>query len=222
MSETVYIETSIIGYLTARPSNNLILMANLEATREWWEDRRSYFTLYISQTVLDEVARGDREIAAKRLEVLNDFPLLAIDESVQNLASQFLSKSNLPPKAADDALHMAVATIYSLDYLLTWNCKHIANAQIQKKLAQISLNAGYELPNYLHTIRVNGGLKMWKDEVLEEIYKIREEHAKAFNYDLQAICDDLRKKQAESGKKIISKPLKQLSKPHTKKFRYNI
>ena len=63
---------------------------------------------------------------------------------------------------------------------------------------------------------------MWKDEVLEEIYKIREEHAKAFNYDLQAICDDLRKKQAESGRKIISKPLKQLSKPHTKKFRYNI
>ncbi|MGL5872267.1 MAG: type II toxin-antitoxin system VapC family toxin [Xenococcaceae cyanobacterium] len=146
MSETVYIETSIIGYLTVRPSNNLILMANSEATREWWEDRRTYFTLYISQIVLDEVARGDTEIAAKRLEILNDFPLLAIDKSVQNLASQFLSESNLPPKAADDALHIAVATVYGLDYLLTWNCKHIANAQIQKKLAQISFDAGYELP----------------------------------------------------------------------------
>ncbi|MBW4479426.1 MAG: type II toxin-antitoxin system VapC family toxin [Tolypothrix brevis GSE-NOS-MK-07-07A] len=146
MSETVYIETSIVGYLTARPSNNLILMANLEATREWWDTRRDQFMLYISQVVLDEVARGNTEIATKRLEIVRDFPLLEVSEAVQNLAAQFLAKSSLPPKAADDALHIAAATIYGLDYLLTWNCKHIANAQIQKKLAQISLDAGYELP----------------------------------------------------------------------------
>jgi predicted nucleic acid-binding protein len=146
MSETVYIETSIVGYLTARPSNNLILMANLEATREWWDTRRDQFMLYISQVVLDEIARGNTEIATKRLEIVRDFPLLEVSEAVQNLAAQFLAKSSLPPKAADDALHIAAATIYGLDYLLTWNCKHIANAQIQKKLAQISLDAGYELP----------------------------------------------------------------------------
>lgn len=146
MSETVYIETSIIGYLTARPSNNLILMANLEATRQWWETRRTQFSLYISQVVLDEVARGDQEIATKRLELLRDFPLIEVSADVQNLADQFLSNSNLPPKAADDALHIAAATVYGLDYLLTWNCRHIANAQIQKKLAQISFDAGYELP----------------------------------------------------------------------------
>jgi predicted nucleic acid-binding protein len=145
-SETVYIETSIIGYLTARPSNNLILMANLEATREWWDTRRTQFTLYISQVVLNEVTRGDAEMATRRLEILRDFPLLAVSEAVQNLATQFLAKSNLPPKAADDALHIATATVYGLDYLLTWNCRHIANAQIQKKLSQISLDAGYELP----------------------------------------------------------------------------
>ncbi len=146
MSETVYIETSIIGYLSARSSNNLTLMAHREATLNWWDNRRSQFTLYISQVVLDEVARGDREVATQRLELLRNFPLLEIDQSVQNLASQFLSKSNLPAKAADDALHIAAATVYGLDYLLTWNCKHIANAQIQKKLLQISLDAGYELP----------------------------------------------------------------------------
>ena len=144
--ETVYIETSIVGYLTVRPSNNLILMANVEATREWWETRRVEFELYISQTVLDEVARGDAEIAIKRLDILKDFPLLEVNESVENLAAQFLTKSNLPPKAADDSIHIAVATVFGLDYLLTWNCKHIANAQIQKKLAQISFDAGYELP----------------------------------------------------------------------------
>jgi len=146
MTETVYIETSIIGYLSARSSNNLILMANVEATRQWWDNLRSQFTLYISQVVLDEVAQGDSAIAAQRLEILRDFPLLEVDQAVQNLAAQFLSQSNLPPKAADDALHIAAATVYGLDYLLTWNCKHIANAQIQKKLVQISLNAGYELP----------------------------------------------------------------------------
>jgi predicted nucleic acid-binding protein len=85
-------------------------------------------------------------MAAKRLEILRDFPLLEVNEAVQSLAVQFLAKSNLPPKAADDALHIAVATVYGLNYLLTWNCKHIANAQIQKKLSQISIEAGYELP----------------------------------------------------------------------------
>lgn len=147
MSESVYIETSIAGYLTARPSNNLILMANAEATREWWHTRRrTQFNLYISQVVLNEVARGNTEMATRRLEILRGFPLLEVSEAVQSLAALFLAKSNLPPKAADDALHIAVATVYGLDYLLTWNCKHIANAQIQKKLSQISNEAGYELP----------------------------------------------------------------------------
>ncbi len=82
----------------------------------------------------------------KRLEILRDLPLLEINEAVQDLAANFLLKSNLPAKAADDALHISLATAYGLDYLLTWNCRHIANAQILKKLAQISFDAGYELP----------------------------------------------------------------------------
>jgi len=102
MSETVYIETSIVGYLTARSSNNLILMANVEATREWWVTRRTQFKLYISQVVLDEVGRGDAEMASKRLELLRDFPLLEVSNAVQDLASLFLNRSNLPAKAAND------------------------------------------------------------------------------------------------------------------------
>jgi hypothetical protein len=82
MSETVYIETSLVGYLTARPSNNLILMANLEVTRRWWETRRGQFSLYISQVVLDEAAVGDSEMAARRLEILQDIPVLELTESV--------------------------------------------------------------------------------------------------------------------------------------------
>jgi predicted nucleic acid-binding protein len=146
VKETVYIETSVIGYLTVRPSNNLILMANLEITRRWWQTRRSQFTSYISQLVLDEAGQGDKEMAVKRLEILQYLPVLALTESVQKLGIQFLTRSNLPAKAADDAIHIATATVHKLDYLLTWNCKHIANAQIQKKLTEICGDFGYKLP----------------------------------------------------------------------------
>jgi hypothetical protein len=146
MSETVYIETSILGYLTARSTKDLILAANIEITKDWWESRRNAFTLYTSEAVLEEVAQGDTEIAAQRLEILRDFPLLALNQSVQELAAQFLARSSLPAKARVDAIHIAAATIHGMDYLLTWNCKHIANAQIQGKLAEISLDFGYVLP----------------------------------------------------------------------------
>jgi predicted nucleic acid-binding protein len=146
MSETVYIETSLVGYLTARPSNNLILMANLEITRRWWENRRGQFILYIWQVVLDEAAQGDPEMAIKHREILQNLPVLELTEAVQNLGAQFLTRSNLPSKASDDAIHIAAATVHGLDYLLTWNCKHIANAQIQRKLAEICLDFGYKLP----------------------------------------------------------------------------
>ncbi|MBW4620181.1 MAG: type II toxin-antitoxin system VapC family toxin [Cyanosarcina radialis HA8281-LM2] len=146
MSETVYIETSILGYLTARSTKDLIIAANIEITKDWWEFRRNAFILYTSEAVLDEVAQGDAEIAAQRLEILRDFPLLALNQAVQNLAAQFLARSSLPPKAKVDAIHIAAATIHGMDYLLTWNCKHIANAQIQGKLAEISLDFGYVLP----------------------------------------------------------------------------
>ena len=146
MSETVYIETSILGYLTARSTKSLILAANMEITKDWWELRRSAFTLYASEAVLDEAMRGDPEIAAQRLEMLRDFPLLALNQAVQGLAAQFLARSNLPSKAEVDAIHIAAATVHGMDYLLTWNCRHIANAQIQGKLAEISLDSGYVLP----------------------------------------------------------------------------
>jgi hypothetical protein len=146
MAETVYIETSILGYLTARSTKNLILAANIELTKDWWECRRSDFTLFTSEAVLEEVALGDPIIATQRLEILRDFSLLTLDQAVQRLAGQFLSRSNLPSKARVDAIHIAAATVHGMDYLLTWNCKHIANAQIQGKLAEISIDFGYVLP----------------------------------------------------------------------------
>lgn len=146
MSETVYIETSILGYLTARSTENLIIAANIKLTQDWWSDRRSSFLLYASEVVGDESSKGDAVVAAQRLKLFQSLTLIDLTEEAVELAQEFLKQSNLPKKAANDALHIALATIYGLDYLLTWNCKHMANAQIQKKLSQISSELGYELP----------------------------------------------------------------------------
>ena len=146
MSETVYIETSILGYLTARPSRDLVVAANIEITRDWWDTRRNAFQLYSSQAVVKETSQGDTEIASRRLEIIRNIALLDLNQSVLDLAEQFLERSSLPAKADIDAVHIAAATVHGMDYLLTWNCKHIANAQIQRKLAEISLDLGYELP----------------------------------------------------------------------------
>ncbi|MCC5609854.1 type II toxin-antitoxin system VapC family toxin [Nostoc sp. CHAB 5834] len=146
MSETVYIETSILGYLTARPSRDIVVAANIEITREWWDTRRSDFQLYSSQAVVKETSQGDAQIASKRLEIIRDLALLDLNQSVLELAEQFLGRSSLPTKADVDAVHIAAATVHGMDYLLTWNCKHIANAQIQRKLAEISFDFGYDLP----------------------------------------------------------------------------
>jgi len=146
VSESVYIETSILGYLSARPTDNLIVAANMKITLDWWNIRRDSFVLYASEVVENEAARGDTAIAAQRLSLLQSFTFLDITEEAVEVAQEFLKQSNLPPKASNDALHMALATVYGLDYLLTWNCKHMANAQIQKKLSQISSDLGYKLP----------------------------------------------------------------------------
>lgn len=146
MRESVYIETSILGHLTARPTNNLILAANIKITQDWQNDRRESFILYASELVEDEAAKGDQAIATARLNLLESLTFLELTEETLQLAELFINKSNLPPKASNDAIHIALATVYGLDYLLTQNCKHIANAQIQRKLSQICAEIGYDLP----------------------------------------------------------------------------
>jgi hypothetical protein len=157
VSETVYIETSILGYLTARPSRDIVVAANIEVTKEWWNTRRGDFQLYSSQAVVKETSQGDVVIASQRLEILANLSLLDLNQAVLDLAEQFLERSNLPAKADIDAVHIATATVHGMDYLLTWNCKHIANAQIQGKLAEISLDFGYELPILCTPYELLGG-----------------------------------------------------------------
>lgn len=146
MKPKVYIETSTISYLIARPSRDLVIAANQQVTREWWNMQRAHFDLYISQVVIDEANAGDQEAALQRLEALQGIPLLELKIEALDLAKEFIRPKALPPKAAQDALHIAIAAVYGLDYLLTWNCKHIANAVIQKTVSKIVADHGYEFP----------------------------------------------------------------------------
>ena len=135
--ETVYIETSAVSYLVSRPSRDLVVAGHQQLTREWWENRRAKFVCFISDVVLEEVRDGDAEQAALRLQALEGFPRLAATPEAEKLATAFL-ESVLPTKAARDAAHLAIATVGKVKYLLTWNCNHLANAQILDRLDPIA------------------------------------------------------------------------------------
>lgn len=145
MKPRTYIETTIVSYLTARPSRDLVRAAEQEITREWW-DARDVFELYVSQLVLDESAAGDADAAARRLVALRDAEILDTSEEAIALGRHLVAAGGLPSKAGADALHIAVAAVHGLDYLLTWNCTHIANARMRGKIEGLCRAAGYDPP----------------------------------------------------------------------------
>lgn len=146
MKKRVYLETTFISYLTARPSRDLIQAARQELTREWWERRRDDFELYISRFVVDEAAGGDPDAAEKRLQILNDLPQLAVTEEAILLGENLIREGALPEKSATDGLHIAVATVHEMDVLLTWNCRHLANAEILGVVNRFIRSKGFEAP----------------------------------------------------------------------------
>lgn len=141
--ETVYIESSVISYLNGRPSRDLIITALQELTREWWENRRNDFELFISESVIREISAGAEQDSVRRIESIRGLEVLIIDEEAIKLAAKIKSEANLPDKATEDALHIALATVNEIDYLLTWNCKHIANAVIVPKVENVCSAEGY-------------------------------------------------------------------------------
>jgi len=142
----VYIETSIPSYLTARQSDDLRVAANQNTTLDWWETRRLNFDLFISEFVKAEASLGNPEFAQKRLEVLESFPMLNVTEAVRELARKLVSEGPIPDKAEMDAYHIAVAAVNGIEYLLTWNCTHIANAAMRPRIEEICRQQGFEPP----------------------------------------------------------------------------
>jgi predicted nucleic acid-binding protein len=143
---TVYIETSIVSYLTARPSRDLLVAAHQQLTVAWWDQQRSYYEIFTSQVVLAEARAGDPDAAQRRVAVLEHLPLLDVTDAAITLAAALVSGQALPAQAAQDALHVAVACVHGIEYLLTWNCAHLANARLRSRIEQICREAGYVPP----------------------------------------------------------------------------
>jgi hypothetical protein len=146
MPRSIFIETTIPSYYVARPSRDLLHLARQELTREWWDFRRYEFALRTSQLVLDEAAGGEPAKAAERITLLDGIPLLDLNDEVEGLATKLLTDGVLPAVAGRDAYHLAAAGVHNTDFLLTWNCKHIANPFIADRLLSCFSEVGIHLP----------------------------------------------------------------------------
>jgi predicted nucleic acid-binding protein len=142
----IYIETSIVSYLTARPSSNLIASAWQKETSDWWETQKERFEPYISEIVIEEASRGDESAASRRLAALENIDVLPLNSAAIELAKILIEEGGISRKALDDALHVAVAAVHGIDFLLTWNCRHIDNAEMKPKIRNIIANRGYHCP----------------------------------------------------------------------------
>jgi hypothetical protein len=146
MLPKVYIETTIVSYLTGRPSREVVALGHQQVTRDWWEKDRYSFELYTSQVVVAEAERGDAEAARARLAVLTTLRNLSATAESEAMVPILLRETRLPPDALLDMSHVSIATVHGMQYLLTWNCRHIANARIVRIVERICRNLGYEPP----------------------------------------------------------------------------
>jgi len=155
---TVYLETSVISYLSSRMSRDLVVAGHQQVTRAWWELHRDEFEIFVSPVVLEEISAGDPEESARRLEIIRtNAGIIRNSSEAEELAALFIKIGMLPPKAANDAAHVAVAAVKGIDYLLTWNCKHIANARVNRVILKVCQDLGYSAPLLCTPLELIGG-----------------------------------------------------------------
>jgi PIN domain len=146
MNASVYLETTIISYLAASESRHAVTAARQAITRHWWEQERRNFHLFVSEAVELECRRGDPPQVERRLKLLDECSILQLNERIMELADALSVPGGLPQGARVDALHIATAAVHRMDYLATWNIRHIANAQIRRFAERIPENHGYSRP----------------------------------------------------------------------------
>ena len=146
MKPKVYIESSVVSYFTARPSNDLVQAARQSITEIWWSENLRHFAVYVSELVEQEIAQGDPEAAARRLAITADMKNLSISREALRIARKLISESAVPAKSKEDALHIGIAAANGIDFLLTWNFKHINNANTKAAIRQVIEELGYQCP----------------------------------------------------------------------------
>lgn len=146
MKPTVYIETTVVSYLTARPSRDLIIAAHQQITVEWWDQVLPRVDPFVSELVLAEIGKGDPQAASRRMERTKGIPLLEFFSEIYELGRQYFDVLGLPDKALADAYHVAVATWHGVDYVVTWNCAHIAGGRVERIIGELNADLGLRTP----------------------------------------------------------------------------
>ena len=154
--DIVYIETTIVSYLVARPSQDLIMTARQEVTRKWWKEGRKHYHCLTSNEVLREASQGDAEMIRLRLDALHELAVLPVDEQALVLGDNILRERILPPAVLSDAIHAAMASIHGADILLTWNCRHLANPHLLPKMREFMARHGLMLPEICTPMELMG------------------------------------------------------------------
>ena len=146
MASSAYVETSVISYYTARPSRDIVTAARQTLTQEWWEDARQRFDLYVSVLVVEEAKAGGAEAAQSRLAAISGLPILEINDAAEQLSKRLMDEGAIPSSRTEDALHISLATVHGMDFLLTWNFRHINNAEMKARIRTAIETVGYECP----------------------------------------------------------------------------
>lgn len=144
--ETVYIETTIPSYLAARTSRDIVVAGHQQLTHDWWQDHKARYDLFISEAVVQEAAKGDSVAAERRMEYIASLPVLPVSREIMALAEQYLALLFIPPKAALDAVHLACCVKHKMDFMMTWNCKHLAHGSVIKRLNEYNMEHRLFLP----------------------------------------------------------------------------
>lgn len=143
---TLYMETTIPSFLLAKPSRNLVANGRQELTRAWWRRDHARFEVFISETVLEEAMRGNRTAAAERLEFLKQFPMISANDDVRRLTGIYIARHIVPEVKPGDAVHLALTVIHRVQFLCTWNFKHLANAFMLQRLRNLHEKLGLFTP----------------------------------------------------------------------------
>ena len=221
VNPTVYVETSVISYLTGQPSQEVVTAAYQEITREWWSMAPDRFSLVTSELVVTEAASGDSDAARARLAALRTIPLVDVTVEAIELNRELVDRGAIPPSAADDAAHIATAAANGLDYLVTWNFRHIANATMRPRIEDVCRSAGYDPPvictprELMETAQSDSTGQVMQgtrtDPIIDELHSIRDQHAARFGYDIDAILQDIRARQVTSGREYLRLPAREVT-----------
>ena len=145
MKPKVHVETSIPSfYHEVRTEPDMV--ARSQWTHRWWDSARDNYLLVTSVAVLDELSSGDYPNKGKALELVNDLPLVPVEPAIAEIVRAYIQHKVMPDDPVGDALHLALASLHKCDFLLTWNCRHLANANKFSHIRRVNVMLGLYVP----------------------------------------------------------------------------